>query len=254
MVGPASGLRPEASPAHSSTCGSSVPDHHPPSVFFLGSCYARHGSFLIIVHHPHARFIDLLTYKAALVGIRVLLTEESYTSQASFLDGDPLPTYDPAREEKPHFSGKRDGRWYRASGDRLIPSCVNGAYNIARKVVPTAFGRGDRGSGSSAQAACSSQTRLMASTVMSVRYCSRTPYILLFQYASGAHHDAPSPRIQLVLDSRRLAICPCKSGEEATFEQFSTSDAAMLLRPKQASSIETLPPRGLREIQQSTVP
>src|SRR5215831_13705288 len=57
--------------------------------------------------------------------------------------------------------GKRDGRWYRASGDRLLPSCVNGAYNIARKGVPTAFGRGDRGSGSSAQAACSSQTRRM---------------------------------------------------------------------------------------------
>src|SRR5215469_13951645 len=86
---------------------------------------------------------ELLTYKAALVGIQVVLTEESYTSQASFLDGDPLPTYDPAREEKPHFSGRRDGRWYRASGNRLLHSDVNGAYNVARKVVPTAFdGRG----------------------------------------------------------------------------------------------------------------
>ena len=94
------------------------------------------------VQIPHARFIDLLTYKAELVGIRVLLTEESYTSQASFLDGDPLPSYDPAREEHPHFSGRRDGRSSRASGDRLLPSCVNGAYNIGRKVVPTAFGLG----------------------------------------------------------------------------------------------------------------
>ena len=41
---------------------------------------------------PHARFIEMLTYKAELVGIRVLLTEESYTSQASFLDADPLPS------------------------------------------------------------------------------------------------------------------------------------------------------------------
>ena len=103
------------------------------------------------VQIPHARFIDLLTYKAALVGIRVVLTEESYTSQASFLDRDPLPSYDPAREEHPHFSGKWGGRWYRASGNRLIHSDVNGAYNIGRKVVPTAFGRGDRGSGSSAE-------------------------------------------------------------------------------------------------------
>ena len=70
---------------------------------------------------------ELLTYKAELVGIRVLLTEESYTSQASFLDRDPLPTYDPAREEPPRFSGRRDGRWYRASGNRLLaPRCERG--------------------------------------------------------------------------------------------------------------------------------
>ncbi len=50
---------------------------------------------------PHARFIAMLTYKAALVGIQVLLTEESYTSQASFLDADPLPVYDPQHKEKP---------------------------------------------------------------------------------------------------------------------------------------------------------
>ena len=46
------------------------------------------------VQVPHARFIDMLTYKAELVGIQVHLTEESYpsqTSQASFLDADLLP-------------------------------------------------------------------------------------------------------------------------------------------------------------------
>src|SRR5258706_9787134 len=42
---------------------------------------------------PHARFIDMLTYKAALVGITVEVTEESYTSKASFLDLNPIPTY-----------------------------------------------------------------------------------------------------------------------------------------------------------------
>ena len=40
---------------------------------------------------PHARCIALLTYKAALVGIQVTITEASDTSQASFLDADPLP-------------------------------------------------------------------------------------------------------------------------------------------------------------------
>jgi putative transposase len=38
---------------------------------------------------PHARFIAMLTYKAELVGIQVIVTEESYTSKASFLDGGP---------------------------------------------------------------------------------------------------------------------------------------------------------------------
>ncbi len=91
------------------------------------------------VQIPHARLIEQLTYKAELVGIRVLLTEESYTSQASFLDRDLLPVYDPARSEAPRFSGRRDGRWYYASGKRIIHADVNGSYNIGRKVVPTAF-------------------------------------------------------------------------------------------------------------------
>jgi putative transposase len=86
-----------------------------------------------------------LTCKAALVGIRVVLTEERYASQASFLDRDPLPACDPAREGHPRFSGKRDGRWYRASGDRVFHRDVNGAYTIARKVVPIACDGQGRG-------------------------------------------------------------------------------------------------------------
>src|SRR5947207_442013 len=67
------------------------------------------------VQLPHARFIDQLTYKARLVGIQVILQEESYTSKASFLDGDPIPTYQANRSEKPVFSGTRIARsWYRA--------------------------------------------------------------------------------------------------------------------------------------------
>jgi len=83
--------------------------------------------------------IELLTYKAELVGIRVILPGESYTSRASFLDRDEIPVYDPKRAEEPRFSGRRDGRWYYASGKRIIHSDINGSYNIGRKVVPTAF-------------------------------------------------------------------------------------------------------------------
>jgi len=62
---------------------------------------------------PHARFVELLSYKAELVSIQVVLTEESYTSKASFLDGVPLPVYGAAdgptstNTPAPVFSGKR---------------------------------------------------------------------------------------------------------------------------------------------------
>ncbi len=40
----------------------------------------------------------MITYKATLVGIQVEVTEESYTSKASFLDLDAIPVYDPNDE------------------------------------------------------------------------------------------------------------------------------------------------------------
>jgi putative transposase len=91
------------------------------------------------VQIPHARFVEMLAYKAELVGMRVIISEESYTSRASFLDRDAIPAYDPTRLKEPRFSGRRDGRWYYASGNRSIHADVNGSYNIGRKVVPTAF-------------------------------------------------------------------------------------------------------------------
>jgi putative transposase len=95
------------------------------------------------VQIPHARFIEMLTYKAKLVGIQVILQEESYTSKASFLDRDPLPTYDPGRKEKPRFSGRREKRGlYRASDGRRIHADVNGSYNVLRKAFPNSFGQG----------------------------------------------------------------------------------------------------------------
>ncbi len=95
---------------------------------------------------PHARFIDMLTYKAELVGIHVEVQEESYTSKASFLDLDPLPTYKPDDETEYTFSGKRMGRrnrLYRTKDKRIICADVNGSYNILRKSKPDAFAHGD---------------------------------------------------------------------------------------------------------------
>ena len=91
---------------------------------------------------PHARLIDMLSYKAALVGIQVEVREESYTSKASFLDLDPIPDYRPNDDTEYVFSGKRTGRrnrLYRAKDGRKICADINGAYNILRKSRPDAF-------------------------------------------------------------------------------------------------------------------
>lgn len=42
------------------------------------------------VQIPHSRFIDLLKYKAKLIGINVIVREESYTSKCSFLDNEEI--------------------------------------------------------------------------------------------------------------------------------------------------------------------
>ena len=86
---------------------------------------------------PHAQLIHLLTYKAQLVGIEVVLTEESYTSKASALDGDKLPVYKAKSDIKPLFSGKRIQRGlYKTSTGKTINADTNGSMNIARKVIP----------------------------------------------------------------------------------------------------------------------
>jgi putative transposase len=96
-----------------------------------------------VVSVPHARFIDMLTYKAELVGIWVCLTEESYSSKASFLDADPLPVYGDGDGHVPAFSGRRVKReLYRAADGRRINADVNGAYNIIRNVFSDSFGQG----------------------------------------------------------------------------------------------------------------
>lgn len=85
---------------------------------------------------PHARFIEMLAYKAELVGIQVILTEESYTSKCSFLDNEPLKKLE-------SYAGKRVKRGlFRAADGRLINADVNASGNIIRKVAPNAFADG----------------------------------------------------------------------------------------------------------------
>ncbi len=84
----------------------------------------------------------MLIYKAELQGIKVILTEESYTSRASFLTLDPIPTYGGESATKIKFSGYRETRgMYKIKGQKTrINADVNGSYNIMRKAMKCGLG------------------------------------------------------------------------------------------------------------------
>jgi len=88
---------------------------------------------------PFTKMVFMLTYKAEQEGIKVLLQEESYTSQASFLDRDLFPFMGEG-DKHPKFSGKRITRaLYRSKDGTIIHADLNGAGNILRKALPEAF-------------------------------------------------------------------------------------------------------------------
>lgn len=78
---------------------------------------------------PYYKLLNMLTYKCELEGISVIVTEESYTSKCSFLDGEDICKHE-------EYYGKRIKRGlYKASDGRLINADVNGALNILKKVI-----------------------------------------------------------------------------------------------------------------------
>ncbi len=93
---------------------------------------------------PHARCIEMLAYKAQLVGMHVLITEESSTSKASFL---PAPTFSGRRVKRGLYRAadgrQMGGRW--AADGRHINADANGSYTIMRTVAPDAFAQGSSG-------------------------------------------------------------------------------------------------------------
>lgn len=92
------------------------------------------------VQIPHAKFIAMLKQKLERVGITVTVDEESFTSKASFLDWDEIPTWTPGANNKHQFSGKRIAtKKYRSKDGTIIHADVNGAFNIGRKVFPNFF-------------------------------------------------------------------------------------------------------------------
>jgi putative transposase len=90
---------------------------------------------------PHQEFINKIVYKAENVGIKVILTEESYTSGTSFLDGE-LPIKENYNKSRRIFRGL-----FKSNNGTLINADLNGAYQIMKKVFPNVFSEGIEGVG-----------------------------------------------------------------------------------------------------------
>lgn len=93
------------------------------------------------VQIPYDIFINQLQYKCEEVGINVIITEESYTSGTSFLDGE-APTKENYNKNRRIKRGL-----FRSNKEILINADVNGAYQIIKKVSPNAFANGVEGVG-----------------------------------------------------------------------------------------------------------
>ena len=85
---------------------------------------------------PFYKFKQILTYLCEENGIEVHEQEESYTSKASFLNGDFIPTFTPGNNTKYTFSGNRVCRGlYKTKNNKLINADVNGSLNILKKFI-----------------------------------------------------------------------------------------------------------------------
>lgn len=94
------------------------------------------GSFFQIIS---SALISCINSKAKTAGIQVIAVDESYTSMASFIDGDEMPDK-PSDKIEPHFSGQRvnQNTYCSAAGIR-INADLNASANIARKALPDIF-------------------------------------------------------------------------------------------------------------------
>ncbi|WP_237396964.1 transposase [Okeania sp. KiyG1] len=82
---------------------------------------------------PHDKLVKQITYKCQLAGIKVIETEESYTSKTSAVDLE-----EPIKHET--YVGKRVKRGlFRSATGKVINADVNGSLQIIRKKFPEAF-------------------------------------------------------------------------------------------------------------------
>jgi len=83
---------------------------------------------------PFNKVINIIKYKAEDLGIKCIEQEESYTSKASFIDNDNIPTFNEDENQKHTFNGKRITRnLYQTKNNQIIDADLNGALNIMKK-------------------------------------------------------------------------------------------------------------------------
>ena len=91
------------------------------------------------VQIPFYKLIEMIRYKAEIIGLNIILNEESYTSKCSFLDLEPINFQNV-------YLGERIKRGlFKSNKGKLINADVNASYNIMRKVIPNVFSEGIEG-------------------------------------------------------------------------------------------------------------
>ena len=88
---------------------------------------------------PHQKLIEQIVYKAQLKGIRVICTEEAYTSGTSFIDGE-LPVKEFYNKKRRIHRGL-----FKSNQGVFINADVNAGYQIMKKVFPNEFSEGIEG-------------------------------------------------------------------------------------------------------------
>ncbi len=125
---------------------------HKTAQFIVGYCFKNHigniclGELKLIkqnirlgkrinqnfVNIPIQTLKQMITYKAKLLGIKIHIVDESYTSKCSSLDLEPI-------KKRKNYIGKRIKRGLFKGSNYLLNADVNGALNILRKVVGDGF-------------------------------------------------------------------------------------------------------------------
>ena len=89
------------------------------------------------VNIPIGKIKHILEFLCMRYGIKFIEQEESYTSKASFLDDDYIPTYG-EDDDNTHFTGKRIHRgMYKSKSGVFINADLNATLNIMKKAIQT---------------------------------------------------------------------------------------------------------------------